>query len=281
RLVGLCVAVTLVLVVARVAVLGGIGGYRDAPSPLVNVDVAISDFVQYLAWPFESLIPRSPRGWLGVFGGLLLGSGLVWWFASSPRRVAIGLGWVWLLVFLAFQTGTRSLAPYQMYTAIAGLGILVAGVLAASVDLLRDPRRVLPAAVGLVWVAVVGGGVLRSSALLTSYGDWHRAGELAREYLATVQPCLERVPPGGTAELDRYVGGIVDNTPAFVLLQPGILGDYSVGPAVYLTMPELRDRLVSGRAGLDLPRAPSGMHADCQERDGTWHITGIYDVPQP
>jgi hypothetical protein len=277
-LVGLCIGVSAVLVLARLAVLGGIGGYRDAPSPLVNIDVAISDFVQYLAWPIQSLVPRSPRGWLEVFGGLLLGSGLAWWFTTPRRRIAIGMGWVWLLVFVAFQTGTRSLAPYQMYTAIAGLAFLMAGVLAAAADLVRGARWVAAAAT-LVWLAGIEIGVLRSSALLTSYGDWHRAGELARQYLATVQPCLEHVPPGSTVELDRYPGGIVDNTPEFVLLQPGILGDYSLGPAVYLTMPDLRDRDVTGRFGIDLPSPPRGMRADCQtSSDGTWHITGVYDL---
>jgi hypothetical protein len=278
---GLCLAVSVVLVGLRWAVLGGIGGYFDAPSPLTNVDVAINDYVQYLAWPFEQSVPRSPRGWLEVFGGLLLVSGLPWLFAARAHRVAIGLGWAWLLVFLAFQTGTRSLAPYQMYTAIAGLAFVVGGVLAASVDLLRRvqrPEHLGAGLVGLLGVLVVVGGVLRSSALLTTYSDWHRAGELARQYLATIQPCLDQVPPGASVELDRYPGGIVDGTPDFVLLQPGILGDYSVAPAVYLTMPQYRVLSISARSAVDLPRAPRAMHADCEQRDGTWHITGAYDV---
>jgi hypothetical protein len=194
--------------------------------------------------------------------------------------VAIGVGWVWLLAFLAFQTGTRSLAPYQMYTAIAGLAFLVGGVLSASVSLVRRPRpeRLAAAAVGLASVALVCGGVLRSSAILTPYPDWHRAGELARHYLATLPPCLDRAPTGAPVEIDRYVGGIVDGTPMFVLLQPGILGDYSVGPAVYLTVPEYRHLVITARGAVDLPRAPRAMRADCEARDGTWHIAGVYDL---
>jgi hypothetical protein len=280
-LVLLCWGVALVLIVLRVMVLGGIGGYKDAPSPLVNIDVAVNDFVQYLAWPFESVVPRSPRGWLEVFGLLLMASGLPGLFATRQQRVTIVMGWVWLLAFLAFQTGTRSLAPYQMYTAIAGLAFLVAGILSASVDLLRQARRAehLGAAlVGLAGLLVVCGGVLRSSAVLTEYGDWHRAGELARQYLATIRPCLDSIPSGADVVADRYVGGIVDNTSDFILLQPGILGDYSVGPAVYLTMPEYRDLRITARSAVDLPRAPRGMRAECgQNADGTWHITGIYD----
>jgi hypothetical protein len=285
RIVGLvllCWGVALVLVLLRVMVLGGIGGYKDAPSPLVNIDVAVNDFVQYLAWPFESIVPRSPRGWLEVFGLLLLASGLPGLFAARQQRLTIAMGWVWLLAFLAFQTGTRSLAPYQMYTAIAGLAFLVAGILSASVDLVRQARRAehLGAAlVGLAGVLVVCGGVLRSSALLTEYRDWRRAGELARQYLATIRPCLDSIPPGATVVADRYVGGIVDNTSDFILLQPGILGDYSVGPAVYLTMPEYRDLRITARSAVDLPRYPQAMHVDCgQNPDGEWHVTGIYDV---
>jgi hypothetical protein len=281
-LVGVCLGVGLALVLFRIAVLGGIGGYYDAPSPLVNVDVAVNDYVQYLAWPFESVVPRSPRGWLEVFGLLLVASGLPALLATPRQRVAIGVGWVWLLVFMAFQTGTRSLAPYQMYTAIAGLAFLVAGILAASVDLLRRASRVehvAAALVGLVSLVVVCGGVLRSSALLTAYEDWHRAGELARQYLATIRPCLDSLPPGASVLADRYVGGIVDGTSEFVLLQPGILGDYSVGPAVYLTMPEHRDLRISARAAVDLPRAPRAMRAECtRDADGAWRVTGVYDV---
>ena len=285
RIVGLvllCWGVAVVLVLLRVMVLGGIGGYKDAPSPLVNIDVAVSDFVQYLAWPFDSVVPRSPRGWLEVFGLLLLASGLPALFGTRRQRLAIGLGWVWLLAFLAFQTGTRSLAPYQMYTAIAGLAFLVAGVASGSVDLARQARRVehLGAAlVGLAGLLVICGGVLRSSALLTEYGDWHRAGELARQYLAIIRPCLDSMPSGADVVADRYVGGIVDNTADFVLLQPGILGDYSVGPAVYLTMPEHRDLRITARGAVDLPQYPRAMRAECgQNSDGTWHVTGVYDV---
>jgi hypothetical protein len=281
-LVGVCLGVSVLLIVFRVAVLGGIGGYRDAPSPLVNVDVAVSDYVQYLGWPFESVVPRAPRGWLEVFGLLLATSGLPWLFAARPHRTAIGVGWVWLVAFLAFQTGTRSLAPYQMYTAIAGLAFLVAGALAASVDLLRRtgrPEHLGTGLVGLLGLAVLGGGVVRSSALVTSYGDWHRAGELARQYLGTIRPCLDTIPPGASVEVDRYVGGIVDSTSQFVLLQPGILGDYSVGPAVYLTMPEHRDLGITARGAVDLPRFPRAMRAECTpDSNGTWHVTGVYDV---
>jgi hypothetical protein len=281
-LVLLCWGVAFVLVLLRVLVLGGIGGYKDAPSPLGNYDVALNDFVQYLAWPFESIVPRSPRGWLEVFGLLLLASGVPWLFATRRQRLSIAIGWVWLLACLAFQTGTRSLAPYQMYTAIAGLAFLVGGGLAASVDLARHARRpehLGAGVVGLAGLLVVCGGVLRSSALLTEYQDWHLAGELARQYLGAIRPCLDSVPPGARVEADRYVGGIVDNTSEFILLQPGILGDYSVGPAVYLTMPEHRDLRVTARGAVDLPRFPRAMRADCgQNSDGTWRVTGNYDL---
>jgi hypothetical protein len=282
RLVALTVGAAAVLIVLRVLVLGGIGGYKDAPSPLVNIDVAISDYVQYLAWPFESGVPRSPRGWLEVFGLLLAMSGLPFLFAPRRQRVTIAVGWVWLLAFLAFQTGTRSLAPYQMYNAIAGLAFLVAGVLVAALDLLRRGGRTERLGAGLVGLAglvVVCGGVLRSSALLTRYDDWHRAGQLARDYVATIRPCLDAAPPGASVLADRYVGGIVDNTSEFILLQPGILGDYSVGPAVYLTMPEHRDLRITARSAVDLPRAPRAMHAECGPNpDGSWHVSGVYDV---
>jgi hypothetical protein len=276
-----CLGTAAALLVARVAVLGGIGGYANAPSPLVNVDVAISDYVQYLAWPFEAVVPRSPRGWLEVFGGLLIGSAVPWLFASPRFRMTIGLGWLWLLVLLAFQVGTRSLAPYQMYTAIAGLAFLVAGVLGASLDLLRLARRRVEAAaalVGLVAVAVLVGGVLRASALLTRYEDWHRAGELARQFLATVRPCLESLPPGAAVEFERYPGGIVDGTSNFVLLQPGILGDYSVGPAIYLTVPERHDLQITARSAYDLPRFPDAMRVRCEGNGATWRLTGEYQL---
>jgi hypothetical protein len=272
-LAGLCLGAAFLLLLARFAVLGGIGGYYQAPSALVNIDVAISDYVQYLAWPFEPVVPRSPRGWLAVFGGLLIGTGLPWLFATRQARVVIGTGWMWLLAFLAFQTATRSLAPYQMYTAIAGLAFLVAGV----VDAVQRRQRT-PAMVGAAWLLIVCGGVLRSSALLTPYGDWHRAGELARQYLTTVRPCLDSLPSGATVEVDNYIGGIVDGTPEFVLLQPGILGDYSVGPAIYLTMPEHRDLRITARGAVDLPRAPRAMRVRCEDNGGTWHVTGLYDL---
>ena len=98
-------------------------------------------------------------------------------------------------------------------------------------------------------------------------------------YLATIRPCLDSIPSGADVVAERYVGGIVDNTSDFILLQPGILGDYSVGPAVYLTMPEHRDLRITARAAVDLPRYPRAMRADCgQNSDASWHVTGIYDL---
>ena len=62
-------------------------------------------------------------------------------------------------------------------------------------------------------------------------------------------------------------------TPERSVLHAGILGPYSVEPAVHLVMPDLSDRRLTARNLVELSAQPKSMTTRCRTEGDVWVIT--------
>jgi hypothetical protein len=127
-----------------------------------------------------------------------------------------------------------------------------------------------------VGVVIFQAGIVSSSVLMRPYDEWRIAGEIGREYLASLRPCLERVPPGTRVEVANAPDSIATTTPDRVLIHAGILGPYSVGPAVRLVMPDVAPPDIYAHPLTQLSGMPSGVSSRCMLEDGAWLIRTEY-----
>lgn len=270
----------------RLGVLGGIGGYYDQTPPLASLDIALTNLLQNLLWPFREALGRTPRAWLTEIGIVVMVTGVGAGFGKRGARVAILYGWLWLFVCGLAQMLTKSVAAWQSYLTVGGFAFLVGGAVQALVDVgwTRQAtvgawhdlaRRVAMFASG-IGVAVFMLGVVRESVVMTRYDDWRVAGEIARGYLSAIQPCLEATPAGLPVMLNQYPGGLDDSTDQRKFIAPGILGPYSLGPAVYLVIHAPPPTINNSTLQTVLSHFPGQMTAVCHEDDGTWWIRTDY-----
>jgi hypothetical protein len=264
----------------RWLVLGGIGGYYERTPPLANLDVALSDLLQNLLFPWYEQLGRTPRAWLTEVGLVALFSGLPILIVGRRAGRVIVCGWVWLIACSVFQLLTKSLAAWHSYFTIAGFAFLVGGVLDGSVEALATrPRQVLVSAVaiaGLVGVLIFEVGVVSTSVLTRPFDEWRIAGEVARSYLYSLRPCLEQAPPGVPVHVANAPDSIETSTPERIMIHAGILGPYSVGPAVRLLMPDVAPDELATRNFTRPGALPSRVSSRCALEDGVWLIRTDY-----
>lgn len=273
-----------VVLLWRFAVLGGVGGYYDQVPPLDRLDIGLTNLLQNLLWPVRGLLGRTPRAWLTeIFIALAL-TGMAAAFGRRGTRIAILHGWLWLVLGAIAQLLTKSVAAWQSYLTIGGLAFLVGGVVQAVLDeggAWRSIRRAGFARRATLLVSLLGVAAfevvsLRQSALFSTWEDWHIAGEIGRQYLASIRPCLDATPPGMPVMLNQYPGGLDDSTDERKFAAPGILGPYSLAPAVYLTIHPPPPVIQDSRLQMVLQGMPRGMTSVCHEEGGAWWIRTDY-----
>jgi hypothetical protein len=185
-----------------------------------------------------------------------------------------------LIACAVFQLLTKSLAAWHSYFAIAGFAFLVGGVLDGSVNALATrSRRVVASMVavgGLVGLLIFEVGVIGSSVLLRPFDEWRIAGEIARGYISSLRPCLEQAPPGLRVHVTNAPDSVETSTPERVMIHAGILGPYSVGPAVSLLMPDIAPLDLATRDFIRPNGLPSRISSRCALEDGVWLITTDY-----
>ena len=270
------------LIAWRWLVLGGLGGYYDRTPPLSNLDVALNDLLQSLLFPFYAVLGRTPRAWLTEIGLAAVISGAAALVGGRRTRTVIVYGWVWFVVCALFQLLTKSLAAWHTYLTAAGFAFLAGGVLDTASDVWRSPAKAWPSkalvaasVAGVLWFEVA---LLQSSVILRPFDEWRVAGDVARTYLLSLRPCLESAPPGVPIVIGNAPEQLEVTTPERRLIHAGILGPYSVAPAVQLVMPEFSSRDLTARNLIQLDGLPTSMSTRCSMQDGAWTITTDYTM---
>jgi hypothetical protein len=232
----------------------------------------------------RGLLGRTPRAWLTEIGIAALLTGPAAVLGRRGTRVAILQGWLWLVLCATAQLLTKSVAAWQSYLTIGALAFLVGGVVQALFEEARlwqtRPRAAFARWAALV-ISLLGVGLfelvsLRQSVLFSGWDDWHVAGEIGRQYLSSIQPCLDATPPGLPVMLNQYPGGLDDTTDERKFAAPGILGPYSLAPAVYLTIHAPPPTISDSRLQLVLAGMPKQMTSVCHEEGGAWWIRTDY-----
>ena len=280
-------AVSLILLVLRLHVLGEIGGYYRHFAPLFDLDVALNDILRNLLWPFRALLQTTLRAWFNEIGLAVLVAGLPILVVRRAARATLLFGWLWLVAFGVFQGLSHSQAPWHTYFTVGGLGFLAAGVFDGvfSASLTAWVPRQLP--LRLTARAVLGAclagalvfqvAALRESVLMTTYSAWHITGELGRMYLASIQPCIVAAPPGSQVLLNHFPYGLDDSSDQYVLVQAGVFASYALGPAVYLKFGRTDLSFLESGDGATFHALPSGASTTCTTgANGVWYVETTY-----
>jgi hypothetical protein len=183
---------------------------------------------------------------------------------------------------------THSVAAWQSYVTVAGFAFVVGGVFQAAFDAVwprfastrispefGHSRRAGLLACG-VCVVFFQAALIRDSVVFRHYDDWWAAGEITRQYLAAIRPCLEATPPGLPVMLNQYPGGLDDSTDERRFIAPGMLGPYSLAPAIYLTLQRPPPTVNNSNLQSVLSGVPRQITAVCHAEADAWWIRTDY-----
>jgi hypothetical protein len=300
-----CTATTVGSLVWHAHVVGGLGGYGPL-SPFTDLDTRVDELVQILLWPFRDNLQTYLKAWLIELSVVLFVVGLPIALIHRKAAATLILGWVWLLVSATFELMSESTAPWQAYVTLAAFGLMIAAVLdgaatawtAATESATDAPhsqsfkvagwlprsRPVALVAQGVLAACVLGlvifsAGVVRDSALLTAYPEWHTSARVAQSYLAAVQGCIDTTPPGRPAVLADWPAHVDDANDQSRLVMAGVFTAYSMAPAVYLTMNHPGLHVQALESELSVGASNRSVQATCSEQGGVWLVQAVYDPP--
>jgi hypothetical protein len=240
-------AVTLGLVLVRLAVLGGIVGER----PLLETVPPSAAFAM-LGRITNSVI--SPRFIVGETNPPFLGLGLLaatlvaaLLLARRDARSdaamatihAVVLATAWIFgVSLLYSVG-MIFQPWYLLNAVAGFALLVGASSQALICLGRSDRPARgAAAAGLFCIAFLVANLAAYSPLVRSYDRWRRASEITERYLDELHEKIEHAPMGTVIRMRRAPRRAGGGRRGLV----GVAGmaEYSVDAWAQLSFPERR-----------------------------------------
>lgn len=247
------------MVAARFAVLGGMGGHRT-----VAIDKAVlgaPGFVrtvgEILLFPQPIMRTAAAAVWLpaGLAAGLALTCGLVLW-RRRPRAVvgkdegrlwrtgAVGLTWVVVLALTYSASG--SMQPWYFLIPVAGWAMFLAALVDGLLSVVRrkDAMTLVPSVASLVLLTIVIGWQMRYSPVVHRYDEWARATTASEEFLGRLKARIEESPDGVTVTappIPTWVRGTKD---AASIWGAAVLTDYSVQAWAELVFPDRRVRVV-------------------------------------
>jgi hypothetical protein len=260
------VLVTAVMVAARIAVIGDIGGHR-ATVLSYGPDRFPSAFIEtgrLLLFPQAVMQKTSLAGWLA--GAVVLGvtiTGILTLATRRPHRPgrrpvrAAVLGGLWAVLVSATYIVAAQIEPWYLFLPVAGLAVFVAGVtdgLAAALRRGAWPARITAAATLLLLLGLVGWQA-RYSPFFQKYDEYERATTASDTFFEELRKRIEATPNGAAIlapPMPRWVRPRPDQPTVF---GAAILMDYSVQAWAELTYPNRRIRVTGG------PRAMIGRPA--------------------
>ncbi len=258
------------LLAARVAALGGLGGHPESAlaAGVLRGLLQLPDYARSLLLP-QPLFGSPPLDLaaglalaVGAAAGLALAtrSGAARADAAPPRRVLALVGlWLALLLALSGVSGVRAawyaapfLPPYAL-----GLGLLASGALAAA-----RARRRLAALVPGVVAALLLGTHLRYSALGHDYPEWRTASAQARDFLARLRDAVAAAPPGTTIAVPGLPLGEAKPIGEVGIRSALGMSDYSVQAWAELALPAHPVRVVIAAQPRPTPPTPGVVTVD-------------------
>lgn len=249
-----------IVLIARLSVLGGLGGPGAKPPAGGRSALALSETL------FGRLfVPQSMTADRDLFSWLVIGLAVCFLAAAwlcrtksegnersgsetSPTRAAI-LGACWVLVVGLLYGLSRSIEQWYLFLPVAGLSL----VLGAGSELLWSAWRRCVAGRG---VAVVGGLLLlsfcyvqtRYSPLLRSYPEWEKASQVSEAFLTRLEMTIDSAPDGAVVTAPPLPRWFPPAKEGPTIRGAAIMDVYSVQAWAELILPERKVRVVRGRA---------------------------------
>jgi hypothetical protein len=241
-----------VMIAARWAVLGGLGGHREVS--LVEFGrgtfVTLFTVAGWLVAPQPVMVSTSA---VALLGGLVLAlAGAAWvWAGREPTAGLPGMGWtarglavamVWIVLLDLIYAAAGWIDTWYALLPVAGWALMV-GVLAASCGRLfrsndRPVRLVaVPAAVMLAALVAWQGAY---SPLVRSYVEWEMASELAGKFLDETVARIDRASAGQTVEAAPMPIWVRPRGGRPTVFGAAVFADYTVQAWADLTRPERR-----------------------------------------
>jgi len=268
----------------RWSVLGGLGGYNGSATAMGStqgiIEFFVRPYVTDVLWPFQWAMPNRLRDWLLVLACL----GLVLAIATAgfrrPRQILVVTGVVWQAAFLLLYAVVHtSLSPYLLYVPLAGLALVVCGLLDGAPDQIRRAVRASPwsgltracAVVSTAGSALLVLGVLRTSALLTEYPEFRDAGSASNQFIDQAIPCLASVPAGTVVSVENLPHRIDYASSDSQFIDAYVFEAYSLESVVRLLAPDTRVQ-VEVRSTEDVNVRSPTLAVTCSQAGDQWQV---------
>ncbi len=251
------------IVAARLAILGGIGGHRSLSLLEIGSGVprAVGLIVQGLVWP-QPLMRTTLGVWLLAMLGLgLIATAICVAGLARDRRAARALGAAllgvaWVLLLCLTYSAAGQIGPWYFLLPLVGWALLSGSLVEALVSYARINDRVLRAVAVTTLAFLTVHLVLQAgySPLFRHYAEWEQATSVSRRFLSESEALIVNAAPGSVvraAPLPSWVRAAADR-PA--IRGAAVLDVYSVQAWADLTLAERNVRVVFGQA--DPPQEP-------------------------
>jgi hypothetical protein len=236
------VAVLVLMLGVRLAVLGALGGHR-APA------VGFADALHFGGIVLESLAAPQPpemRGaWLLVASASAAIAVAAFGAGARMRRAGgLGVAWIVLTAAPAYAAGTW-ISAYYSFLPLMGWAMLLGAGIEELLARSRRGRRAAraAAATALVVLAVPLLWQARYSPLVHSYDEWSRATVLQREFLDALRERIAATGPGSIVHAPPLPLQAPPARSGPRILGAAILTDYSVQAWADLVLPERKVRV--------------------------------------
>ncbi len=237
--------------VARTAVLGGIGGHHEGAAGLLREDGLFAFLEGYFArvaypQPFLGGTLFSARLFLVAALALLAAGAAVVQGAESSApaarpRAALLFVVLWVACLLAMSSLAGRIHDWYAMLFVAPYALLLGAGLQWGVERVRRaqvaPRRAVGAALALGVLALIGTHVAHTPAL-RPYPMWSRASDLADAFLERYSAALRSSAAGERVVLDGFVPYLPPKPDGTGIRSAFLLGEYSVQAWSDLVLPE-------------------------------------------
>ena len=257
-----------VMIVARLAVLGGLGGHEATrmSEGFSRLPACGANVLQWLLFPQ----PLMQKAFAGKLLLIALAAGLVLvgvtTLLSRPRgapdrpaqrhlgrTTLLAVAWL-VLLWLTYAVGGK-VEPWYLLLAVAGLamvfGAFADGLVAATRRGPPPVRVVAAATLVLSATLVVWQG--RYSPLVCKYDGWDRAGVASRQFLAQLEEAIARAPDGSIVRAPPIPMWVQPQTDRPHIRGGAVLKGRSVQAWAELVFPERRVRVARTRADQPAP----------------------------
>jgi hypothetical protein len=262
-------AAVAIMVIARFAVLGGLGGHRSLrlSGVLTDVPAALRIILDGLLLPQPAMVQSIPGRWLLAVLPVALIATLVWAelrarkrpdrrAGSPPAKAAVvGLAWVALLGLTYAAAGL--IAPWYLVLPLAGWAILAGSMtehlLALACEDERPTRWLAQTSLALLIALLVWQASY--SPLFRRYDEWERATFASETFLQETQARISSADVGMVVQAPPLPTWVAPRTEGPTIRGAAIFADYSVQAWADLTLPERNVRVAYATADTPPPAA--------------------------